>query len=104
MSYPFLQYQAAFQFKGDKLLGLDDHTLDNPPFNSEEVSEYVKFSDECFSCRIKFNKPMHMANGVNKVDVVDSTYYFVYYDDSEDGIDNPHWALVDTRGEAKKIN
>ena len=98
-------YEKNYEFATSvDITFVSDHTLDNPPFNSEEVSEYVKFSDECFSCRIKFNKPMHMANGVNKVDVVDSTYYFVYYDDSEDGIDNPHWALVDTRGQAKKIN
>ena len=80
------------------------HTLDNPIFNSEKVSEFVKFSDECFSCRIEFNKPMHMDNGVYKVDEVNGIYYFVYADDSDDGVDNPHWGIVDNSDVAKQIN
>lgn len=98
-------YDSNWEFAtGIDITFTSDHTLDNPPFNSEEVSEYVKFSDECFSCRIKFNKPMHMANGVSKVDSVDSTFYFVYADDSDDGVANPHWAVVDRRGQSKQIN
>jgi len=27
--------------------------------------------------------------------VFDSTLYFIYYDDSDDGVDNPHWTLAD---------
>ncbi len=81
-----------------------DHSLDNPPFNSEKVSEFVRFSDKCFSCKIEFNKPMYMTNGVNKIDSVNGTFYFVYYDDSDDGVDNPHWGLVDRQDDAKKIN
>jgi hypothetical protein len=32
---------------------------------------------------------------VNSVETVDSTFFYVYYDDSDDGEDNPHWAMVD---------
>ncbi len=47
---------------------------------------------------------MYMTNGVNKIDSVNGTFYFVYYDDSDDGVDNPHWGLVDRQDDAKKIN
>ena len=102
-------YEKNWEFaKGIDITFASNHNLDDPPFNSEEVSEYVKFSNECFSCRIKFNKPMHLTrNGVvvdHTVDVVDSVYYFVYADVSDDGIDNPHWALVDNSDVAKQLN
>ena len=98
-------YDKYWEFAtGIDMTFVSDHTLDNPIFNSEKVSEYVKFSDDCFSCKIEFIKPMHMANGVYKPDEVNGTYYFVYADDSDDGIDNPHWAVVDNSAEAKQIN
>ncbi len=98
-------YDKYWEFaKGVDITFVSNHTLDNPVFNSEKVSEYVKFSDKCFSCRIEFNKPMYMSNGVNKVDSVNGIYYFVYADDSDDGIDDPHWALVDNNDVAKQIN
>ena len=98
-------YDKYWEFAtGIDMTFVSDHTLDNPIFNSEKVSEYVKFSDDCFSCKIEFIKPMHMANGVNKPDEVNGTYYFVYADDTDDGVNNPHWALVDNSAEAKQLN
>ena len=77
---------------------MSGHYLQNPPFVNESVTEYVKFSDNCFSCRIKFDKPMHLDNGNDYTDKINSVFYFVYIDDTpEDGLNNPHWAIADRR-------
>ncbi len=53
------------------------HTLDNPPFTNEVVTDYVRYSDECFSCLIKFEKPMYLNSGKTVIDKMNSTFYFV---------------------------
>jgi hypothetical protein len=35
------------------------------------------------------------GTGQTRVDTINSTFYFVYYDDTDDGEDNPHWAIAD---------
>ena len=77
---------------------MSGHYLQNPIFINESVTDYVKFSDTCFSCHIKFDKPMRLDNGNDYTDKIDSIFYFVYIDDTpDDGIDNPHWAIADKR-------
>jgi len=58
----------------------------------------VVYSENCFSCDVSFNKHMILTRSKKKVD--DYFYnriYFVYSDDSNDGIDNPHWAIADIK-------
>ena len=89
-------YNSIWEYAtGIDITFTSDHTLDNPAFTFAEASDFVKFSDTCFSCHIKLDKPMNLSNGTRIVDSMDSTFYFVYYDDTDDGADNPHWALVD---------
>ena len=77
---------------------MSGHYLQNPVFVNESVTEYVKYSDTCFSCRIKFDKPMHLDNGNDYTDKIDSIFYFVYIDDTPDnGMNDPHWAIADRR-------
>lgn len=72
------------------------HTLDNPPFRAETIDEYVKYSEDCFSCHVYLEKIMHLTrNGNLRLDVCDMTYFFVNLDDTDDGIENPHWCVVD---------
>lgn len=72
------------------------HTLDNPPFRAETVDEYVRYSEDCFSCHVYLEKIMHLTrNGNLRLDVCDMTYFFVNLDDTDDGIENPHWCVVD---------
>lgn len=72
------------------------HTLKNPPFHVEEISNYVVYSDNCFSCDIRLEKTMHLTRtGDDVEDVIHSTFYFVKYDDTDNGIDDPHWVLAD---------
>ena len=40
---------------------------------------------------------MKIANGNDKVDVMNDRLYFVYYDDTDDGVDNPSWKLIDMK-------
>ena len=102
--YKLAEYLAKDSYYYDRMYsyatGIDmtftsGHTLGNPAFINESVTDYVKFSDRCFSCHIKFDKPMYLDNGLNYVDPLDSTFYFVYVDDTDDGVNNPHWAVID---------
>ena len=35
-------------------------------------------------------------NGDEKItDILNSTFYFMYYDETNDGKDNPHWVILD---------
>ena len=64
------------------------HTLKSNPFENVEVSDYVRYTDDCFSCHISFDKPMHLTRtGEDIVDSTHSTYLFVK--------NNGQWCLVD---------
>ncbi len=89
-------YEKTWQYAtGIDMTFMSDHYLQNPPFTTEEADDFVKYSDECFSCHIKIDKPMRMTNGVWNTDTFDSIFYFVYIDDSDNSIDDPHWAVAD---------
>ena len=70
------------------------HTLDNPPFKNEVVTDYVRYSDKCFSCLIKFDKPMYLNTGKTVVDSMNSTFYFVNI--AADGAE-PDWRILSIR-------
>ena len=70
------------------------HTLENPPFKNEVVTDYVRYSDKCFSCVIKFEKPMHLNSGQTVVDSMNSTFYFVNM--AEEG-KTPDWKILSIR-------
>lgn len=64
------------------------HTLNNPPFENVNVDHYIRYTDDCFSCHIDFDKPMHLTRtGDNIVDSTHSTYLFAKYDGN--------WCMVD---------
>ena len=73
-----------------KILGVEDTS----------ITDYVKYSDTCFSCHVYFRKEMYVyfSSGIYRDDVFDNTVYFVYVDDSSDNKDNPHWAIAAMRG------
>lgn len=74
------------------------HSLGEPPFSEEKVENVIVYSDNCFSCDISFNKHMILTRSKKKlVDYFYNRIYFVYSDDSNDGIDNPHWAIADIK-------
>lgn len=73
-----------------------DHVLDNPPFSDEKVTNYVSYGEHLFSCDISFVKHMDLASRNMKVtDEMNSRFYFMYYDETDDGKDNPRWVILD---------
>ena len=52
-----------------------------PVFINTGVTEYVPYNDQCFSCRVFFDKSMYLtATGETRVETTDQTYYFVNTD------------------------
>lgn len=76
------------------------HTITS--FTNKRLSNFVAYSDTCFSCDVYFEKNMRLydshGQGLfagNRTDVFNSTIYFVYCDDTpENGQDDPHWAIA----------
>lgn len=71
------------------------HTLDKNPFTVEEAINFVAYGDNCFSCDITLEKPMHIKKANTVTDRIHSTFFFVYRDDTDNGKDDPHWAIAD---------
>lgn len=74
---------------------ISEHTLSGQPYSDIEISDYISYGENCYSCHIYFEKNMILTSGARRVNTIDSTFYFVLYDDSDDGVDNPHWAIAD---------
>ncbi len=53
------------------------HRLDNPPFSEESVSNYIKYSDNCFSVDVKLTKMMHLNSGDDVADTMNCRFYYV---------------------------
>ena len=78
------------------------HTLKNPTFTNTKVSDFEVYGKNAFSCIVYLEKNMKIANGNDKVDVMHDKLYFVYYDDTNDGKDNPRWKLVEMKAVTEK--
>lgn len=53
------------------------HILGSVPFLNEAVGDYVIYSDNCFSCNVKFDKHMILDSWQVVMDKMNSTFYFV---------------------------
>ncbi|MBE6541822.1 MAG: hypothetical protein E7672_05180 [Ruminococcaceae bacterium] len=69
------------------------HTLGNPPFTDESVSNFVMLTDNCFSVDIFFNKHMILSSGP-MVDNMNERFYFVKYDDPSSSTDSLTWRIA----------
>lgn len=80
-----------------------DHTLEADCFKNVVVDNYIKFSDNCFSCHIAFDKHLKLRrqNDSLRINKMDSTFYFLNYDDTDDGVNNPRWVIVDMQNTTK---
>ena len=56
------------------------HTLDNETFTNIKVDNYVVYNELAFSVDIYLEKNMTLINGEKRVDVINDTFYFAYYD------------------------
>ena len=78
------------------------HKLKDPAFTNTKVSDFEIYGKNAFSCTVYLEKNMTIANGNDKVDVMHDKLYFVYYDDTDDGKDNPRWKWVDMKSVTEK--
>ena len=92
-------YDVAYKWvTGIDITFVFGHALKNPPFTGEKVSNFISYGDNLFSCDIYFVKHMEDLKDRNEgeiEDVMNSTFYFMNYDETEDGIDNPKWVVLD---------
>lgn len=63
---------------------------DTPTFDNLEVKEYIPYSENCFSCRVVFDKSIHLRKtGETRVEHNDQTYFYVKSDN--------HWVIADIK-------
>ena len=96
-------YQMAYAWATSiDITFVSNHTLKNPAFTNESLKDFVIYNEKAFSCSVYLEKNMKIANGNDKVDIMHDKLYFVYYDDSDDGVDNPSWRLIDMKSIVEK--
>lgn len=89
------QYEVAYKFAHSiDITFTSIHTLLSPAFTDNSVSNFVRITDNCFSVDISFVKHMHLDNGMYVDDAMHDRFYFVYYDDTDNGRDDPAWKLA----------
>lgn len=81
--------------RGIDITLVSNHNPANTYFTDESVSEYIRYTPDCFSVRIQFVKHMLLTIGRKQLDETDSIFYFVRIDDTDDGKDNPQWKIAD---------
>lgn len=75
----------ADQYRREDMGVFSSHT--NTHFLNESVSSYVVYNENCFSCRVSFEKSMTLGSGREMIDVTDNVYYFVKIDEN--------WVIAD---------
>lgn len=90
------QYKVASKYaNGIDITFISNHTLLNPTFTENAVTNFSWITENSFSVDISFVKHMHLVKTGQKVDdVMNDRFYFVKYDDKDDNIDNPAWKIV----------
>ncbi len=89
------QYNVAVEYAtGVDITFTSEHTLRNPAFTETSVTNFVWIADNCFSVDISFVKHMVLLVGTKVDDPMNDRFYFVKYDDTDDGIDNPTWKIA----------
>lgn len=78
------------------------HTLKNPAFTNTKVDNFEIYGNTAFSCTLYLEKNMKIANGNDKTDVMHDKLYFVYYDDTDDGKNNPQWKMIEMKAVTEK--
>lgn len=80
--------QLAETYRREDMWTYTDHNT--PVFSDQEVSHYIRYSEDLFSCEIFFNKTMVLKKTNSKR--VDTTHSRVYY-----GRVNGEWKILDIK-------
>ncbi len=96
-------YESATQYAHEiDITFISDHHDGKPKYSNVSVTEYTEYSDECYSCRIMFTKNMILnKTGQLRTITIDTTNFYVYVDDTDDGVLNPHWCVADMKTTTK---
>jgi hypothetical protein len=88
-------WNMAYDFAtGVDITFVSGHRLEG--FTNEALTDYIRYNENCFSCIVYFEKNMTLSrSGAPRTDIFNSRLFFVYYDDSDDGLDNPRWLIAD---------
>ena len=92
-------YNVAYQYAvGIDITFMFGHVLDNPPYTEERVTNFISYGENLFSCDVHFVK--HMKDKKDRTeeeitDTMNSTFYFLKYDETDDGKDNARWVILD---------
>jgi len=93
-------YKNAYKWAtGEDVTFVSKHVLLNPRFSNEKVSNFEIYNSKAFSCEVYLEKNMRIIGFGNKrlTDTLHERLYFVYYDSTKDGKDNPEWKLVNMK-------
>lgn len=89
------QYQVATKYAtGVDITFTSKHTLLDPAFTDVSATNFVWITDDCFSVDISFIKHMRLKTGRLVDDPMNDRFYFVKYDDTDNGVDDPAWKLA----------
>ncbi|MBR3639061.1 MAG: hypothetical protein IKN50_00475, partial [Clostridia bacterium] len=66
------------------------HTLGNPPFTDEKVTNYIRLSDNCFRCDISFVKHMFVDRLGQHDELNNLRFWFVL----QEGYAGPAWKVA----------
>lgn len=88
------QYNVAYAYNNsiDRTF-TSNHGLGTPPFVEESATNFIWLTDNCFSVDVRFVKQM-IVLGQLLPDEMNERCYFLKYDDTNDGVNNPKWKLV----------
>lgn len=89
------QYKVAVQYaNSEDIKFTSEHVLLDPAFTENKVERFAWITDNCFSVDISFVKHMRLRTGKIVDDPMNDRFYFVKYDDTDDGKDNPVWKIA----------
>ena len=70
------------------------HTLFDPAFTENSVTNFTWITKDCFCVDISFVKHMRLYYGARVDDPMNDRFYFVYCDDTDNGVNDPAWKLA----------
>lgn len=93
--YDSYQYKKALQYAtGVDITFTSAHTFANPMFTGNTVTNFTWLTDNCFSVDVNFVKHMILPSGKRVDDEMNHRVYYVKYDDTDDGVENPMWKIA----------
>lgn len=89
------QYDVAKKYAtGIDITFTSRHTLGNPAFTENEVTNFVWITEDCFSVDISFVKHLFVGGGRKVDDPMNDRFYFVRYEGKQGRTGGSAWRIV----------